>query len=561
MRADISWQKRAPRILIGVLVVLGLVLLYLVFMAGQFKGLTDINAMDYAQVSRNLVQGEGFTTNFIKPLSLTRNPTLDRHPELSYPPLHIWLTSLVMRVVGSNDRAAALASGIPFLLTTPLVFILALWIFDQRVAWATAALYVTNIAMLRYSISGLEVCLLALLLTGLFMVLYQCAQHREYRRELAAAAGLLVALIYLTKYIWAIVLIPVLIYLYYTSERRQRSAVLLIAVVVFALAIAPWCVRMYRVSGNPFFTWRWYETTMSTRTNPGMTLYRSFPETITPLSTYALMHPVEIYEKFRAGVANLYGVLPTVAGAYLTAFFVVAILVPLGMQNFERLRYLLYASLVLVFLTLVAVMPAPRLLYPVAPFVTLIAVGFFYRILLPLIQYLAPRVQRNCIALAVGLLLLLQSTPMLLSLTIRPRPGQPIVEQQLQNWCREVKELGGDPIISDVPWLLAWHNDMVAIWLPKTDEDLQRMYEKVGQITWMLLTPAVTRDETTERTQDWAGLWRRAIVREVEPYRGFVVWERVGDGSWVLFRKAPLASSAPPPIEEPPPAHAPGAES
>ena len=560
MRVDISWQRRAPRILICILVVLGLILLYLVFMAGQFKGLTDINAMDYAQVARNLVQGEGFTTNFIKPLSLTRNPSLDRHPELSYPPLHIWLTSLVMRARGSNDQAAALASGIPFLLTTPLIFVFALWIFDQRVAWVAAALYVTNIAMLHYSISGLEVCLLALLLTGLFMVLYQCAQHRELRRELAAAAGLLVALIYLTKYVWAIVLIPVLVYLYYTSERRQRSQVLLIAIVVFVVAIAPWCMRMYRVSGNPFFSWRWYETTMGTRTNPGMTLYRSFPETLTPLSTYTLKHPVEMYEKFRVGVANLYGVLPTVGGAYLTAFFIVAILVPLGTQNFERLRYLLYAMFVLVFLTLVIVMPAPRLLYPVAPFVILIAAGCFYRILLPLIQHLAPRTQRHYTVLAVCLLLVLQSTRTLLSLTVRPRPGQPIIEQQLQTWCREVKELGGDPIITDVPWLLAWHNDVVAIWLPKADEDLQRMHEKVGQITWMLLTPAVTSDEITERTQDWANLWRRAIVREVPPYRGFVVWERLGDGSWVLFRKTPMASSTPTPTEEPP-ARPPGAES
>ncbi len=199
MRVDMTWQQRAPRFVIYLLLALALVFVYLIFMAGQFKGLSDINAMDYAQVGRNLAQGEGFTTNFIKPLSLTRDLSLDRHPDLSYPPIHPWLISVVMRAIGMHGRAAALASGIPFLLSVPLIFIFALWIFDQRVAWLAVALYVTNVAMLRYSISGLEVPLLALWVTGLFMILYQYAQHRQYRPPLAAAAGLVLGLIYLTK--------------------------------------------------------------------------------------------------------------------------------------------------------------------------------------------------------------------------------------------------------------------------------------------------------------------------------------------------------------------------
>ncbi len=339
-------------------------------------------------------------------------------------------------------------------------------------------------------------------------------------------------------------LIPVLINLYYVSERRQRGQDLLILMVAFVVVLAPWCYRMYNVSGNPFFTWRWYEATMATRTNPGMTLYRSFPETLTPLLTYALHYPMEMFEKFRAGVGTLYGVLAAVGGHYVTAFFLVAILVPLGTRNFERLRYLLYGMFVLVSLALVVVMAAPRLLYPFAPLITLIAAGFFYRILLPLIQNMGAREQRRYTAMAVGALLLLQVAPLLLTLSARPPAGES-VQQQVKTATREAKELGGEPIITDAPWLVAWHSDMVAIWLPKTTQDLMRIQAKIGQVPWLLLTPAVSRNEVTERTQSWSRLWREAIVRDVRPYHGFVVQERLGDGLWVLFRKMPLAPAEP----------------
>ncbi len=550
MRADPMWQRRAPEIVTYILIALVLVFLYLIFMAGQFHGLTDENAMDYAQVAQNLAQGEGFTTNFIKPISLTRNASLARHPDLTYPPLHPWFTSLIMRAMGTNDRAAALGSGIPFLLTVPLVFVLTGWFFDQRTAWLATALHFTNIEILHYAISGLEVCLLSLWLLILFMVLYQYARRTDLQPALAGAVGLLIGLIYLTKYIWVVALIPVLIYLYYSTESHTRIRNLLVVVVVFAVVISPWCYRNYQVSGNPFFTWRWYEVVMNTRTNPGMTLYRSLPEKLPNPVTYALIHPLEIYEKLRAGVANLYSVPARIAGVYATALFIVAILVPLGTRDFERLRYLLYGMLVLVIASLLLVAAASRLLYPVAPLLTVVAAAFFFRILLPLVQDYASPLRRRYTAVGIAVLMLLHTTPLLFALTTRRRPGDRPPIQQSQDWANQAKELGGSPIITDQPWLLAWRNDMTVVWLPKTGADLKRIQQRVGQLPWMLLTPAVTRNQTTERTEDWARLWRQAVAREVPPYYGFVVAERIGDGTWVLLRKNPQAAPVAPAASE-----------
>ncbi len=546
MRADPRWQERAPRIVTYILIALALIFLYLVFMAGQFHGLTDANAMDYAQIAQNLAQGEGFTTNFIKPISLTVNSSIAHHPDLTHPPLHPWLTSLVMRAIGTNDRAAALASGIPFLLTVPLVFMLTSWIFDRRTAWLATVLHFTNFEILRYAISGLEVCLLSLWLLALFMVLYQYAQSRDLQPALAPAVGLLIGLIYLTKYIWVVALIPVLIYLYYSTEARVRFRTLLVVVVVFAAVISPWCYRNYQVSGNPFFTWRWYEIVMNTRTNPGMTLYRSLPDKLPNPLTYVLLHPMEIYEKLRAGVVSLYNVPARIAGVYATPLFIVAILVPLGTKNFERLRYLLYTVLGLIIVALLFVAAAPRLLYPVAPLLTVVAAAFFFRILLPLVQDYVGPLRRRYTALGIAVFMLLHTTPLLFALTVRRRPEQRPLIQQTQDWAAQAKELGGAPIITDQPWLLAWHNDMTAVWLPKTGADLQRIQQRVGQLPWMLLTPGVTRNQIAERTKEWVQLWRQAVARETTPYYGFVVTERIGDGTWVLLRKHPQAAPVAP---------------
>lgn len=543
MRISYDWQTQGRQGGIYLLVALALVFVYLVYMAGNFKGLADPNALDYAQIARNLATGQGFTTNFIKPLSLTRNLRVTQHPDLTYPPLHPWITSLFMRMLGPTQRAAALACGVAFLLTVPLVFILTVWFFDYRAAWLATGLFVVGVPTIGYSISGLEVSLLSLLVTGLIMVLYRYAQSRQYRLPLAAGAAAILGLIYLTKYVWAVTIIPVLIYIYYSTPRRQRGRMLLIFIVVFFVVIAPWCYRMYAVSGNPFFTWRWYETTMATRTNPGNTLYRSFPEHLMTLPTYAIVYPMEIYEKARAGMANLYPFLATIGGPYVTAFFLVAILVPLGSKNFERVRYLIYGMYGIVFAVLVVVLPAGRLLYPLAPVTIVIAAGFYFRIFRPLVSNMGPREQLRYTALAVAALLIFQAFPLALSLTKRERPGEEPTQETLQRWSKEAAELAEDgPIITDIPWLMAWHANIPAIWLPRSIEDLARMQQAIGQIQWLLMTPTVSRTQATERTEEWVKPWRQALVRDIPPFHGFVVHERLGDGSWILYHKLPRAS-------------------
>lgn len=521
---------------IWLLVCLGVSFLYLLVMARNLDAITKIDALDYAQVARNLSEGNGFTTDFIKPLSLTRFRRIEGHPDMVFPPLHPFVTSVFMRVMGANKRAVALACGLPFLLTLLVIYFLGQMVFDKRVAILGATLFGVNLWTVRYSISGLEVCLVGLLLTALFLVLYLLAKDEKRRLPLAVVLGVLLGLIYLTKYIWALILLPVLVYVWVSGGREERGKLVGVVVGVFVVVILPWCIRNQQVAGSPLFTWRWYEITMETMTNPGNTLYRSYRLGVEGPFGFAMTHPREMLEKARMGASNLYAVLGAVGGPYAIGFFIVAILVPLGGLAFERLRYLVYVTYVLMFLALVAVLPSQRMLYPLGPIVALIEAAFLYRVLTPIVRRYAPREQHRYTVIGVGVLIFIQAFPLALNLTALPRPGERSPSERAAELSREVAEATTGPIIADVPWWTAWYGHQTSIWLPRSWDDLDRLEQDIGQVPYLLLTPTVMQWQSSERTQEWVRLWSAAQSGRPVSYRGFTVYKRLGD-SWIIFRK------------------------
>ncbi len=82
--------------------------------AGQFRGLNQREAMDQAQLGRNLARGEGYTTRFIRPMSIWRlnecsrwrDPMLKNHPDLANPPLYPALVGGFLYLVQKGDMKA-----------------------------------------------------------------------------------------------------------------------------------------------------------------------------------------------------------------------------------------------------------------------------------------------------------------------------------------------------------------------------------------------------------------------------------------------------------------------
>lgn len=189
MRPDEVRRELRRKVLVAGMLFAFIALVYLIYNVSRFDSLTDVNAMDYAQIARNLMRGEGFTSSFIKPLGLVYEASVENHPDLTYPPLHVGLTSVVMRALGPNDRAASHSSGLAFLLTIPVLFALAVRLFDWRTGVLATLLFGTHLANLGYSISGLEASLLGLLLTGMLLLLHCAASSERYQLVWVASAG------------------------------------------------------------------------------------------------------------------------------------------------------------------------------------------------------------------------------------------------------------------------------------------------------------------------------------------------------------------------------------
>lgn len=540
MRQDEERREKARRILLVAMLVVAVAVVYLVFNVSAFEELTSINAIDYAQVARHVVEGEGLTTSFIKPLGLVFNHKVERHPEMSFPPLHILWTAGVMNALGVTDRAVSHSSGLAFILTIPLVFYLGFRLFDWRTATLATAVWGTHLLNLQYAVSGLEASLLTLLLTGLLVALHVAATSERHELWWVAGAGALVGLLYLTKYIWVAAAIPVIIYLWLMRDTR-RAARVLVFLLLLIVIISPWLYRNYRILGHPFFTLRTYEMMGDTRAYPANAIYRHFGGYMPGYFVFAHDNPRAVFEKVRGGLTQLYGSFHGIAGLFVTPFFLVAVLVRLAGERFERLRHVVYAMLLLVALMLAFVMAARRLISPLGPFVTVVAIAFFWRLLEAGVQHLDERRQARYTTLAVAVLLLLHLHPLMTTLTPDTPPweaaasGESVAELAMAELTQYVDE----PILTDSPWLVAWHTHEDAVWIPQTQQDLRRMEDAVGRFRWLLLTPNVGLMAERERLEQWAEVW--ADARRGRESSGFIPVARLGNGQFMLLQRAPQA--------------------
>mgnify|MGYP003338981127 FL=1 len=94
------WQIELGRgkvVVYWVLLVLLSLSLALVYTASEFRGLDKREAMDQAQLARNIARGEGFTTHVIRPLSMwhlktyakDHDPRVLNHPDLQIGRAHV----------------------------------------------------------------------------------------------------------------------------------------------------------------------------------------------------------------------------------------------------------------------------------------------------------------------------------------------------------------------------------------------------------------------------------------------------------------------------------------
>src|SRR5712672_2757860 len=154
-------QGKAAHVIRVALIVVAIFGVALVLLLFRFRGFAHAEAMDQAQLARQIASGKGFTTNFIRPLALWQMETnsgskvnlgKDEMPDTFNQPLPPLLNVLPIKLSGNamafgpgtfvpaEERWIAAFSMIFFLAALYVQFLLTRRLFDQRLALLGAGL-------------------------------------------------------------------------------------------------------------------------------------------------------------------------------------------------------------------------------------------------------------------------------------------------------------------------------------------------------------------------------------------------------------------------------------
>ena len=514
-KLEIGVGRRVLRITTLALVVMALTVLYDL---RAYQNFSTPEAMDAAQLARNIADGKGYTTLFIRPLSLylvqkenearqvnapvTAGADFAQlqagHPDLANPPVYPMLLAGLMKVLPFHfdvemkkpfwsdgghflryqpDFLIAVFNEALLLVVVALTFFVARKLFDSAAAWLSALLVLGCALLWRFSVSGLSTVLLMIIFLGLtwcLLKIEELAREPQPRLEwllaLAAAAGALSGAGALTRYAFGWVIIPVVVFVALFSGQRRAWHVL-VALGLFTVVLTPWVIRNWMVSGTPFGTTGY--AIAEGATFPGTVLERSAH----PDLTYVfLLKPV--IHKFLGNVRGIFeNDLPKLGGSWAGMFFLTGLLLGFRSTAARRLRYFLLMCLgtFIVFQALGQTelsvespqVNSENLIVLTAPLVFIYG-GVFFLTLLRQMKLPVAQLHYAIIALFVAVsclpMIFLLCAPR--TLPVAYPPYYPPDIQKTAGWMK-----ANELMMSDVPWAVAWYGHHQCVWLTLNTQD------------------------------------------------------------------------------------------
>jgi len=560
-KLEIGAGRRVLRVIVATLAVLALVVLY---NSRAYRNLAAPEAMDAAQLARNIADGKGYTTSFIRPFSLflvQKNNEARKigatltagadfaqiqgpHPDLANPPVYPTVLAGLMKVLPFHyavelkkpfwssdgrfsryqpDFSIAIFNEILLLVVVVLTFFVARKFFDPAAAWLSAILVLGNALLWRFSVSGLSTLMLMIIFLGLTWAVLQAEElarapepHWEWLFVLAAVAGALTGVGALTRYAfgWTIIPIAVFLALFGGPQRMWQVA---LAVAAFAVILVPWVIRNWMVSGTPFGTAGY--AIAEGASFPGNVLERS----IHPDMTYVfLLKP--ILHKFAANLREIFeDSLPRIGGSWASMFFLTGLLLGFRGTAARRLRYFLLMCLgtFVVFQALgetqlsaeTPEVNSENLIVLTVPFVFIYGTAFFLTLLRQM-RLPASQLRYGVVALFVTIC----CVPMFFSLcTSRQSPVVyppyfPPDIQRASGWMKE-----NELMMSDVPWAVAWYGHHQCVWLTlNAQDDFNAINYWLKPVQALYLTPETMDDKLlSDCLRSPAGGWGNFLLKSL----------------------------------------------
>lgn len=561
---EVGAGKRYLRYLLPCVLVLALAVLY------DYRAWTNLSApdaMDSAQLARNIADGKGYTTLFIRPLSIylvqgknegneaassfDQTPDYARlktaHPDLANPPVYPVVLAGLMKIApfsyvvnlkstfwGNNGRfryqpdfIISIFNQLLFLAAAIAAWFIAKKLFDSSIASLATILILGCDLLWRFSASGLSTMLLMLDFLALFWCVLKTEElAREERPDTlriacwSAGVGFLTGVGALTRYAFGWTIIPVALFLIlFSGPRKWMNTAAAFA--AFAIILAPWIARNIAVSGAPF----------------GTAGYAIFDGTgLLPLPIERSLHPnlLEALWPARYGHKLAVNALPLlengllkIGGTWPSLLFFSGLLLAFNRPGPRRMRYFLLMCLVM-FIVVQALgqtslsdmspeINSENLLVLAAPLVIIFGTAFFF-ILMD--QMTLPAMELRYVVM--GVFILLSCLPLVSALWYKSSPVSypPYFPPDIERTAGWMKE--SELTMSDMPWAVAWYGNRQCVWLTDDRDSFFELNDYIKPVSALYLTRLtmdshLLTDCVYTGTNSWGNFAMTIVAKEQIP--------------------------------------------
>ncbi len=472
-----------------------------------FRGLNAPQAMEQAQIAREVARGNGLTTKVIRPIAYAQAVEKQGGTSIAFTgfkdtyhsPLNPLLNAAVLKLVGADDasrwqmaenemvfpldRVIATVSTLCFLISIGVTYLLVSRIFDQKIAGVTAILMLFCETFWQYSLSGLPQMLM--------LLLFSCAAYFVYRAVEdscegripyvpAVIAGVFFTLLAMTHYVTVWISLGYIIFA--AIAFRPRGVVGITVLFTLLIPLTFVMLRNSGITGTPFGT-----AYLNLYNGIGGGTEEYVMRTL-DLEAYALLDRGFISAILRTTLLQASSLIPFLGGIIVAPLFLIALMHPFKRPSIANFRW----AILLMFATSAFGLSVygvstdeldpnqTHLLF--APLMTAYGLAFISILWSKLpVVISAPMLQNAHHALIIAITAL----PMVLSLPMKVRIGMnrndsgvphwppyyaPALNLGLGKWLTEKQVC-----FSDQPWAVAWYADRISIWLPSSRLDFAEL--------------------------------------------------------------------------------------